>query len=202
MIAVGLTGGIGSGKSTVARLLADRGAVVIDADVAAREVLEPGTPGEGRVLERFGDCVLGEDGSIDRNALAAVVFSDPNARRDLEAIVHPAVHARMLELAAGHSDDDRVVVLDIPLLAELGRDRYPLDGVLVVDCPLELALERLVLIRHMAREDAEARIAAQADRVSRLRLADFVIMNMGTLEELSEMVGEAWKWMEGLRNGP
>lgn len=197
-VVVGLTGGIGSGKSTVASLLSARGAAVVDADAAAREVLERGTPAAARVRERFGEGIVAPDGSLDRAALAAVVFSDSVARADLEAIVHPAVHDLMLERAAVHAEQKAVVVLDIPLLAEAGRDSYPLDGVLVVDCPIAVAVERLVADRHMTREDALARTRAQVDRAERLRLADFVILNVGTLSELDAMVGRAWEWIERL----
>ncbi len=199
MIAVGLTGGIGSGKSTVARLLGARGAVVIDADVVAREVVEPGREAWAKVRERFGESVLTADGSIDRAALASIVFDDEEARRDLNAIVHPEVGREILERVAAEAGTDHVVVLDIPLLTEGGRDRYPVAGVLVVDCPVDIAVDRLVAERGMDRGDAERRVAAQASRDERLRAADFVIMNMGTMGELEEMVARAWQWIEGLR---
>lgn len=198
MIAIGLTGGIGSGKSTVAAMLAGRGAVVIDADAIAREVVEPGTPGLAKVAERFGEGVLLPDGALDRPALAAVVFSDEEARRDLNAIVHPEVGRVMLERLALEAETDHVVVLDVPLLAEGGRDRYPVAGVLVVDCPVDIAIDRLVELRAMSREDAEARVAAQIPRSERLRVADFVILNMGSLDELEQMVGRAWEWIMSL----
>lgn len=199
MIAVGLTGGIGSGKTTVSALLAERGAVVVDADVLAREALEPGRPAWAAVRRRFGEGVVQADGHIDRAALATVVFADEQARADLNAIVHPEVGKRMLDRLAAESGTDHAVVLDIPLLAEAGRGRYPLAGVLVVDCPIGLAVDRLVTARGMAREDAEQRVAAQVTREERLKLADFVIMNMGTLEELGAMVDNAWRWIEQLR---
>jgi len=199
VIAVGLTGGIGAGKSTVSSLLAGHGAVVIDADMLAREAVEPGRPAWAEVRRRFGDSVVREDGSIDRQALAGVVFSDESARRDLNAIVHPEVARAMGERLALEASTDHVVVLDIPLLAEGGRDRYPLDGVLVVDCPVDLAIDRLVAARGMDRADAERRVAAQAPREVRLKLADFVILNMGTLEELRLMVDHAWRWIETLK---
>jgi len=199
VIAVGLTGGIGAGKSTVSSLLAGHGAVVIDADVLAREAVEHGRPAWAEVRRRFGDSVVREDGSIDRQALAGVVFSDESARRDLNAIVHPEVARAMGERLALEASTDHVVVLDIPLLAEGGRDRYPLDGVLVVDCPVDLAIDRLVAARGMDRADAERRVAAQAPREVRLKLADFVILNMGTLEELRLMVDHAWRWIETLK---
>lgn len=199
MIAIGLTGGIGSGKSTVASMLVERGAVLIDADVLAREVVEPGREAFGKVRSRFGDDVLAADGSLDRAALAAIVFADAAARADLNAIVHPVVGREMLERLAQEADTDHIVILDIPLLAEGGRDRYRVAGVLVVDCPLELAIERLVTQREMSRNDAERRAAAQISREERLRVADFIIMNMGSIEELAEMVRRAWEWIESLR---
>lgn len=198
MIAIGLTGGIGAGKSTVASMLVERGAVLIDADAIAREVVEPGRPAHARIAERFGASVLAADGSIDREALASVVFSDEAARRDLNGIVHPEVGREMVERIAQLTGTDAVVVLDIPLLAEGGRDRYPVAGVLVVDAPVDMAIERLVRERNMSREDAEARVAAQSSREDRLAIADFIILNMGSLDELREMVARAWTWIEGL----
>ncbi len=201
MLAIGLTGGIGSGKSTVAGLLAEKGAVLVDADAIARRLMEPGEETLARVVARFGEGILRADGSPDRPALAALVFSDPAARADLDAIVHPAVGAAMAVRLAEEAPSDHVVVLDVPLLAEGGRERYPVAGVIVVDCPVDLAVERLVSRRGMERADAEARVAAQASRAERLKVADFVIMNMGSLAELSEMVERAWSWIEGLPGG-
>ncbi len=201
MIAVGLTGGIGSGKSTVASMLVAHGAILVDADAIAREALEPGRPAWRRVRERFGESVVAPDGAIDRARLAAVVFSDVPAREDLNAIVHPEVEAeiarRLAELASG----DGIVVVDIPLLAERGRGRYRLAGVLVVDAPPEVAAERLVSLRGMAPAEVEARMSAQASRAERIAVADFVILNWGSMAELSLMVGNAWAWMEGLAGG-
>ncbi|MHB8244812.1 MAG: dephospho-CoA kinase [Acidimicrobiales bacterium] len=199
MIAIGLTGGIGSGKSTVAGLLVAHGAVLIDADLIAREVVEPGRPAWHRIAERFGDSVMTEQGSVDRAALANVVFSDDRARSDLNAIVHPEVGTEVLYRLSAEAATDHVVVLDIPLLAEGGRDRYPIAGVIVVDCPVDIAVARLVQQRQMDRADAERRIAAQCSREERLQLADFVIMNMGSLDELRQMVDRAWQWIGGLR---
>ena len=199
MIAIGLTGGIGAGKSTVAALLVERGAILLDADAIAREVVEPGRPAFDAVRARFGEGVVGPEGRLDRAALAAVVFSDEASRRALNAIVHPEVATEMARRLAAEAGTDHVVVLDIPLLVEGGRDRYPVAGVLVVDAPVDLAVERLVSSRDMSRADAEARVAAQASREARLAIADFVIVNMGTLAELSEMVSRAWSWIEGLR---
>jgi dephospho-CoA kinase len=200
VIAIGLTGGIGSGKSTVASMLVERGAVLIDADVLAREVVEPGRKAFAEVRERVGDGVLAPDGSLDRQALAAIVFADEVARADLNAIVHPEVGREMFERISHEAGTDHVVILDVPLLAEGGRDRYPVAGVLVVDCPVDLAIDRLVAQREMDRADAERRVAAQSSREDRLRVADFIIMNMGSMDELRDMVARAWAWIEGLRS--
>lgn len=199
VLALGLTGGIGSGKSTVGAMLVERGAVLVDADLLARQAVSPGSEGLARVVERFGPSLLLPDGSLDRPRLAGLVFSDPAARADLDAIVHPLVGAAMAVRLAEEAATDHVVVLDIPLLAETGRSRYSLAGVLVVDCPVDIAIERLVSGRQMERADAEARVAAQATREERLALADFVIVNMGTMEELAQMVGRAWEWIERLQ---
>ena len=200
MIAVGLTGGIGSGKSTAAALLVERGAVLVDADQLARQVVEPGTERAGANRRTIRAGSSRGDGSLDRGRLAAIVFRDDAARRDLNAIVHPAVGILMAERLTGLQATDDIVVLDVPLLVEGGaRDRYPVAGVLVIDTPVDLAVERLVESRGMDRADAEARIAAQASRAERLAAADFVIVNMGSLEELALMVDRAWAWMQGLQ---
>lgn len=200
MIVIGLTGGIGSGKSTVAGMLVGRGAVLIDADEVAREVVEPGRAAYAKVVERFGDDVVAPDGCLDRPAIAAIVFDDPRALADLNAIVHPEVRAEIAPRLASQSGGDHVVVLDIPLLVEGGGpDRFGLTGVLVVDAPVDLVLERLVNRRQMDRSDAEARITNQAGRHERVARADFVIMNAGTLDELEEKVTDAWAWIERLR---
>lgn len=199
MIAFGLTGGIGSGKSTVSALLVAHGAVLVDADQLARQAVEPGTDGLERIVGRFGSGVLAPDGTLDRPALAAIVFGDDEARGELDGIVHPVVGFLMGERLAALAETDKIVVLDIPLLVEsAGRGRYPMAGVLVVDAPVEVALDRLVTTRGMAREDAERRVAAQAPRTERLQQADYVIVNMGTLDELALMVEQAWTWMTGL----
>jgi dephospho-CoA kinase len=198
---IGLTGGIGAGKSAVSALLARHGAVIVDADAIARQVVEPGGAAYEAVVARFGPGVTLPSGAVDRAALAAIVFSDPSARADLESLVHPAVGREIVTRLAGHAGTDDVIVLDVPLLVEAGgRRRYPVDGLLVVDVPEDLAVERLVSVRGMSAEDARARIAAQASRAERLRQADYVILNIGSLDELEAMVEKAWEWIEGLRS--
>lgn len=198
MLVVGLTGGIGSGKSTVAGLLAAKGAAVVDADRLARDVVAPGTPGLADVMARFGPAVVAGDGSLDRAALAQVVFGDPVALADLNAIVHPLVRAgidqRLVELRAS---GPAVVVLEIPLLVESGRS-YGAAAVIVVDCPPEVALRRLVQGRGMDEADARRRMAAQISRVERLAAADIVIDNSGPLEALAAEVDRVWEAITGL----
>jgi dephospho-CoA kinase len=192
MLVVGLTGGIGSGKSEVAKRLSALGAVLIDADVIAREVVAPGTPGLQQVVDEFGESVLAPDGSLDRERMAVVVFADDDARRRLNAIVHPLVGAAMVQrtVRAGEHDPHAVVVNDVPLLAEGGlKDRY--DVVVVVDVDSETQLRRLQQ-RGMTAEDARSRIAVQATREQRLAMADIVIDNGGDLTALDEKVQEVW----------
>jgi dephospho-CoA kinase len=193
VLVVGLTGGIGSGKSEVARRFAELGAVVIDADAIAREVVAPGTPGLRQVAEEFGPDVLAEDGSLDRDRLAAKVFGDDEQRKRLNAIVHPLIGALMVErtAAAGESDPHAVVVNDVPLLVEGGlSDRY--DVVVVVDTDPQIQLQRLVEVRGMTEADARARMAVQADREQRLAVADIVVRNDGDLQDLDRSVRTAW----------
>ena len=189
MLRIGLTGGIGSGKSTVARLLAERGAHVVDADVLAREVVEPGTPGLAAVVGAFGDRVLTPDGALDRPALAAVVFRDPDARARLDGIVHPMVRDRAVERIAA-LPADAVVVQDIPLLVETGQ-AGSFDLVLVVEADLGTRVARLV-DRGLTEGDARARIAAQATDDERRAAAVVVLDNSGTVEELAEQVDRFW----------
>jgi dephospho-CoA kinase len=203
MLRVGLTGGIGSGKSEVSRRLAALGAVVIDADLAAREVVEPGTPGLDRIAETFGPGVLRADGSLDRARLAEIVFGDEEARGRLNAIVHPLVHERMreAEAAAARSGGDGVVVVhDVPLLAEGGR-AGDFDLVIVVDVPAGLQVERLAQARGMTGDQARARMAAQASREQRLAVAGIVIDNSGTLADLDRRVAEVWAELQGRVKG-
>jgi dephospho-CoA kinase len=192
VLAVGLTGGIGSGKSTVAVLLVERGAVLIDADAIAREVVAPGGAAYGAVVERFGPGVLHPDGTLDRAALAAVVFHDGEALSALNAITHPAISAVMAERRAAQHDTDHVVVLDVPLLAPVHREALSLDVVLVVDCPVDLALRRLVEQRGFTQADAEARMAAQQSREERRRGADLVIDNSSDRAHLVGEVDRVW----------
>jgi len=192
---VGLTGGIGAGKSTVARLLAEHGALVLDADLAARAVVEPGTEGLAEVVEAFGPGVLGADGSLDRAALAAVVFADEERRGRLNAIVHPRVRAWMAERSAA-APDGSVVVQDIPLLVESGL-ASGFEFVIVVDADDETRIGRLVRDRGMTEQQARARIAAQAPRAVRNAAADRLIDNSGNQAELASVVAELWRELEG-----
>ena len=197
MLVVGLTGGIGSGKSTVSAGLARRGARVVDADAITRSLQEPGQPVLAAMVERFGEGILHHDGTLDRAAGAATVFADADALADLNAIVHPAVGAEIaarLEEAAGTDD---VVVLDVPLLVESGRS--DLAGIIVVDLDPDEAVARLVAHRGFDEADARARIARQAPRHERLARADLVLDNHGTVADLEAEVERAWAWIEGLR---
>ncbi|MFJ9003381.1 dephospho-CoA kinase [Streptomyces canus] len=190
MLKVGLTGGIGAGKSEVSRLLVEHGAVLIDADRIAREVVAPGTPGLAAVVAAFGEDVLAEDGGLDRPKLGSIVFADPDRLAVLNSIVHPLVGARSRELESAAAED-AVVVHDVPLLAE--NALAPLyDLVVVVDASPETQLDRLVRSRGMTEQDARARMAAQATREKRLEIADVVIDNDVPLEELRRRVQEVW----------
>ena len=184
-----MTGGIGSGKSEVTRLFGELGAVVVDADVLAREVVAAGTPGLEEIVQTFGKDLLGPDGELDRPAMGRRVFADPTARTQLEAIIHPRVRKRADEIER-EAPGDAVVVHDIPLLVETGQaDRF--DAVVVVDLPEELQLERLAR-RGMDEDDARSRIRAQAGREERLAVADYVIDNSGTREDLRPAVAEVF----------
>lgn len=185
---VGLTGGVASGKSSVAAMFAEAGAVVIDADLLAREVVAPGTSGLAAVVAQFGESVLGPDRALDRPALGAIVFADDDARRRLESIIHPRVRARAAELEAG-ARAEALVVHDIPLLVETGQVGA-FDAIVVVDVPEELQIERMVTLRGMTREAARARLDAQATRAERLAVATHVIDNSGTWDDLRRRVAE------------
>jgi dephospho-CoA kinase len=197
VLVIGLTGGIGSGKSSVSARLAARGAVVVDADAITRELQQPDTLVFTAMVERFGPGIVAADGTLDRDAVADIVFADPAALSDLNHIVHPAVGAeisrRMQELA----ETDAVVVLDVPLLVE-SPNRMPMAGVLVVDVDPEVAVRRLVEQRGMREADARARMANQADRDERRARADRVIDNSGTLADLDDQVEAAWDWIATL----
>ena len=200
MILVGLTGGIGSGKSTVSTGLARLGAVVIDADRITREVQEPGTPVFEAMVERFGPGIVAPDGTLDRQAVADIVFEDEEELTALNEIVHPAVGVELGRQLAEVTGTDHVVVLDVPLLVESGRT--DMSGLLVVDVDPEVAVERLVADRGFSAEDARARMRHQVSREERLAVAYRVIDNSGSLVDLEAEVGRAWDWMRSLDHVP
>ena len=200
MILVGLTGGIGSGKSTVSGLLQARGAVIIDADAIVREVQQPGSPVLAELVQKFGSDVLAEDGSLDRQAVANIVFTDPDALKSLNAIVHPAVGREMNQRMIAQRASNNVVVLDIPLLTE--NPREGLQGRIVVDIPVELQVQRLTSFRGFDEADARARISRQATRQERLDQADFVVDNSGGLEDLIPQIDLLWAWLVSLPQLP
>lgn len=200
MILVGLTGGIGSGKSTVSSLLAERGAVIIDADAIVREVQEPGSPVITALAEAFGAGVVTEDGALDRQALAQIAFGDPEALKKLNAIVHPAVGAEMNRRIVEQRTTANVVVLDIPLLTE--NPREGLQARIVVDVPEEVQVQRLVQFRGFEESDARARMGRQASREQRLAAADFVVDNSGSPEQLAAQVDALWAWLRQLPQLP
>jgi dephospho-CoA kinase len=200
VLLVGLTGGIGSGKSTVSALLAAKGAVVVDADAVVRDLQRPGTAVFDAMVEQFGPGIVGPDGTLDRAAVADIVFGDPEALADLNRIVHPAVGAEIVQRLDELSPTEAVVVLDVPLLVESTRG-YPLAGLIVVDVDPDIAVERLAMQRGMREEDARARISQQASREERRARADVVIDNRGTFDDLARKVEAVWDWIEGLRAG-
>lgn len=193
---VALTGGIGSGKSTVSALLARRGALIVDADAIVHELQAAGQPLLERLAQRFGSDIIRSDGSLDRAALAAVAFSDDAALADLNAIVHPAVREEMSRRVADAMDTHQVVVMDVPLLNV--RADYDVAGVIVVDVPVDLAVRRLVEHRGMDEADARARMAKQLSREERLAVADRVIDNRGDLASLEAQVDDLWEWIHTL----
>jgi dephospho-CoA kinase len=195
MLLIGLTGGIGSGKSTVSAALADRGAIVVDADAIVHDLQRPGTEVFAAIVERFGGEIVAADGTLARAVLAERVFGDPDELAALNAIVHPAVGTEIgRRLAAAGADD--IVILDVPLLVESGRD--DMAGTIVVDLPEDVAVERLVAHRGFAEEDARARMARQASRADRLARADAVVDNRGDLGRLAEEIDRVWAWIETL----
>ena len=193
MLMVGLTGGIGAGKSTVAEILAAHGAVVVDADAIAREVVEPGMPALAKLVERFGPEILRADGSLDRPALAALAFVDDETRKELEAITHPAIGAEFLRRVA-EAPADAVVVHDVPLLVESKRG-FEYGAVIVVEAPLETRLDRLEA-RGVRRDDARRRIGLQASDEDRRKVATWVVDNAGDLGHLEKQVNEIWSELE------
>jgi dephospho-CoA kinase len=195
MLLVGLTGGIGSGKSTVARMLAARGAVVLDADAFARDAVAAGTPGFRAVVERFGANVVGPQGELDRAALASIVFADDEARRDLEAIVHPEVRRRLLRAIEAHADADDILVIDSPLLVEAGQGES-VQLLVVVTAPEEAQLDRLAAGRGMSERDVRARMAAQMPLEEKAAKADVVLDNGGDLLDLERQVERLWRDLE------
>jgi dephospho-CoA kinase len=196
MILVGLTGGIGSGKSTVSARLAELGARVIDADAIVRELQSSGTEVFQGIVELFGEDVVGDDGELDRQAIADIVFNDPEQLKALNAIDHPAVGVEIANRLAEAAETDDVVVLDVPLLVESGRD--DMAATVVVDVDPELAIERLVEHRDFSEEDARARIARQVSREERLAKATKVLDNSATVEDLLAQVDALWPWMQSL----
>ena len=193
MIVIGVTGGIGSGKTAVTDLMAARGATVIDADLIAREIVEPGEPAFHEIVETFGSGILNSEGSIDRAALASVVFSDEEKRSALNTITHPRINARMKEDIARSRSQEGICLVAIPLLGPEHRDRLTLDAVLVVDCPTECAVERLIAFRGFQREDALARVASQLSREERLAFADYVISNDADQHHLAAQIDSLYQ---------
>lgn len=202
MLNVGLTGGIGAGKSEVTRRFADLGATIIDADALAREVVDVGTPGLDAVVAEFGEDMLAPDGSLDRDKLAALVFGDDAARQRLNSIVHPLVGERVMQLMADAQEHnpDGVVINDVPLIVEAGvAERY--DVIVVVDAPEQTQLDRLTTVRGMTDADARARMSKQASRDERLAIADHVITNDGDLDALQAQVEAVWSQLSGRASG-
>lgn len=195
MLVLGLTGGIGSGKSTVSALLEAKGAVIVDADRIVRELQQPGEPVFEAMVEAFGDGIVAADGTLDRQAVADLVFGDEEKLATLNGIVHPAVGVRMAEQLAALADTDQVVILDVPLLVE-GKGRYDTAGTIVVDVDPDLAVERLVEHRGFSEADARARMARQSSREDRLAKADVVIDNSGSVADLGPQVDELWARIE------
>jgi len=197
VLLIGLTGGIGSGKSTVSAALAERGAVVVDADAIVRELQQPGTEVFDEMVDRFGPGIIGEDGNLDRAAVAELVFTDPEALAALNSIVHPRVGIEIERRLAELRETDQVVVLDVPLLVESGRS--DMAGTIVVDLDPEIAVRRLVEHRGMSEDDARNRISRQVAREHRLTKADLVIDNHGRPEDLAAQVDRAWEWILSLK---
>jgi dephospho-CoA kinase len=196
MILVALTGGIGAGKSAVSARLAARGAVVIDADAIVHELQRAGSPLLDVLAERFGAGIIKPDGELDRAGLAAIAFTDDESLKALNGIVHPAVRAEIARRIDAERDTDRVVVLDTPLLTV--TEGQPFQALIVVDTPVETAVERLVAIRGMSEDDARARIGKQISREERVAKADRVIDNGGDMDALDAQIDELWAWLPSL----
>jgi dephospho-CoA kinase len=197
MILIGLTGGIGCGKSEVSRLLADRGAIILDADLIVRELQLPNGEIFNQMVEMFGDSVVADDGTLNRGAVANEVFKDKGILKKLNELIHPVVRRVMNERVKSYSDTSKVVVLDIPLLVE--NPREGLDGVVVVDLDPEIAVERIVEQRKMNIDDAKARVANQSSREQRRAIANFIIDNSGDRKALDLQVDAAWSWINALK---
>ena len=197
MILIGLTGGIGCGKSEVSRLLEKRGAVIVDADLIVRELQQPGGEIFLRMVEIFGEKVVATDGSLNRAAVANEVFKDADLLKKLNSLIHPVVRRVMNERVESHRATNSVVILDIPLLVE--NPREGLDGVLVVDLDPQTAIERIVSQRNMSIDDAKARVSAQSSREQRLAIADHVVDNSGDRDALAIQVDAAWSWITSLK---
>ena len=197
MILIGLTGGIGCGKSEVSRLLADRGAIIVDADLIVRELQQPGGEIFNKIVEMFGTSVVAEDGSLNRGAVANEVFKDKEVLKKLNELIHPVVRRVMNERVNSYSDTSKIVVLDIPLLVE--NPREGLDGVVVVDLDPEIAVARIVDQRKMNIDDARARVANQSSREQRKAIANFLIDNSGDRKALDLQVDAAWSWITALK---
>ncbi len=197
MLLIGLTGGIGAGKSSVSAGLAERGAAVIDADAIVKELQQPGTVVFDEMVARFGPGIVAEDGGLDRAAVAEVVFTDSQALADLSMIVHPRVHDEIERRLAELAETDRVVILDVPLLVESGRD--DMVAMIVVDLDPDVAVQRLVAHRGFSEDDARNRIAKQVSRFERLEKADLVIDNHGDPDDLAAEIDRAWDWIATLR---
>jgi dephospho-CoA kinase len=197
MILIGLTGGIGCGKSEVSRLLEKRGAVVVDADLIVRESQKPGGEIFLRMVEMFGEKVLATDGSLDRGAVAKEVFKDAELLKKLNSLIHPVVRRVMNERVESYRATEKIVILDIPLLVE--NPREGLDGVLVVDLDPQIAIDRIVSQRNMTLDDAKSRVAAQSTREQRLAIADHVVDNSGDRDALAIQVDAAWSWITSLK---
>ena len=198
MLLLGLTGGIGSGKSTVSAEFARRGAVVIDADLVVRELQSPGGAVLAAMVEHFGDTILAPDGTLNRQAVADIVFNDPEQLKALNAIVHPKVGAEIDGRIEAQRDTDNVVILDVPLLVE--SKAYETEGIIVVDTDPEIAVQRLVEFRGFNADDARARMKLQATREERRAVAAFIVPNDGKQEDLMAHIDDCWTWIQSKRN--